>query len=114
MEVMVEMRVCKKHGETAHSKDVNGRFRCRKCSVERVTEWRRRLKKRAVDYLGGKCVICGYDKYVGSMVFHHREENKSFGVSGHGNTRSWKRVVEELKKCDLLCLNCHSELHFME
>jgi len=103
---------CKKHGLTEFAND--GYYRCKKCSVEAVSEWRRRLKKKAVEYKGGKCQKCGYDKYQGALIFHHRENNKSFDVSGHGNTRSWKRVKEELKKCDILCLNCHAEEHHGE
>ena len=103
---------CKKHGLTEHSLRIDGRWICKKCSVERVTKWRQNLKKRAVEYLGGKCQKCGYNKYQGALIFHHREDNKSFGVAGRGHTRSWKRVKEELDKCDLLCLNCHAEEHF--
>jgi hypothetical protein len=111
-------RECKKHGLTSHAeRKENGEhrgWRCRKCTVDAVSEWRRRLKKKAVEHMGGQCVKCGYDKFQGALIFHHRENNKSFGVSGHGNTRAWDRVVEELKKCDMLCLNCHAEEHHGE
>lgn len=29
-------------------------------------------------------------------------------------TRSWKRVMEEIKKCDPVCVNCHRKLHKRE
>jgi len=43
---------------------------------------------------------------------HHLDSSeKDFGISSRGYTRSWKRVQEELKKCVLLCANCHREVH---
>ncbi len=65
-----------------------------------------------VKYKGGKCVICGYDKSVEALEFHHIDEKKKlFGISGQGLTRSWERVRKEADKCILLCANCHRELH---
>ena len=70
---------------------------------------RRKIKQKAVDYKGGKCEKCGYNKSLRALTFHHRE-NKEFGIAKYGHTRSWKRVKAELDKCDLLCHNCHMEL----
>lgn len=78
-----------------------------------VAEWRRNLKRRAVVHLGGRCVWCGYDKCVAALAFHHRG-NKKFSIAGNGNTRSWARVVKELGNCDLVCINCHAEIHEAE
>lgn len=75
-----------------------------------VVSYRQKTKRRAVDYLGGKCSACGYNRSVYALVFHHREpDQKDFPISGV--TRSWSRVQKELDKCELLCLNCHAELH---
>ncbi|EKD80311.1 MAG: hypothetical protein ACD_40C00144G0002 [uncultured bacterium] len=77
-----------------------------------VSERRRKLKKMAVELKGGKCQICGYNKYIGAMDFHHiDEENKSFDLSSKGLTRSWDRIKEEINKCALVCSNCHREIH---
>ncbi len=66
----------------------------------------------AIKYKGGKCTICGYDKYVGSLSLHHRNpKEKDFGLSVRGLTRSWTKIQTELDKCTLLCLNCHMEIH---
>lgn len=69
------------------------------------------VKKKLVDYLGGSCQQCGYSKSLAALTFHHRNpEIKSFTISGN-HTRSWSVLKQELDKCDLLCFNCHLELH---
>lgn len=79
--------------------------------MHKVTMWRRRLKATLVAEAGGKCVRCGYDRCVAALHFHHRNpDEKSFGVSASGLTRSATSVREEVKKCDLLCANCHAEV----
>lgn len=77
-----------------------------------VSERRRKLKRMAVELKGGRCQICGYNKCIGAMDFHHvDEEKKSFDLSSRGLTRSWARIEEEIKKCVLVCANCHREIH---
>jgi len=77
-----------------------------------VSERRRKIRLRAVNYLGGKCMKCGYFKYPEVLEFHHRDPNeKDFNVSRKGHCRSWERVKKEIEKCDLLCANCHREMH---
>lgn len=76
-----------------------------------VLKRRRRLKQLAVEYKGGKCSKCGYDKCVRALEFHHLDpELKSFGLSAHGMTRAWAVVKTELDKTILVCANCHREL----
>lgn len=70
----------------------------------------KRLKQRAVDYKGGKCETCGYDKCLSALEFHHTDPNeKDFGIAS--STRSWESVKAELIKCKMLCSNCHREEH---
>ena len=84
------------------------------CSVRcrrnyRIILFRRRLKIKAVAYLGGKCAKCGYNKCMRALQFHHRDRNqKEFGIA-HPSIKAWKRIQKELDKCDLLCSNCHAE-----
>ena len=66
----------------------------------------------AIEYKGGKCMICGYDKCNKALEFHHIDSGrKDFGISAKGYTRSWQKVKSELEKCILICANCHRELH---
>ena len=84
------------------------------CSMPcKISRWRSDTKKWAVELLGGKCIRCGYDRCVAALLFHHARTGKTFGISQSGATRSRARVRRELEKCDLLCLNCHAEAHFI-
>jgi len=69
------------------------------------------LKRKAVEYKGGKCYICNYNKYVGALDFHHSNpDEKDFAISDL-RTYSWEKVRNELDKCICLCSNCHREVH---
>lgn len=75
---------------------------------------RDRVKDKLVKLLGGICMICGYGKCIAALVFHHKEDDKEFQISGNSYNRSFKIVLKEAKKCDLLCSNCHREKHYMK
>lgn len=61
---------------------------------------------------GGKCQVCGYDKYVGNLSFHHKDPTtKFFNISTMILTYSLPRLVSEASKCILACHNCHGEIH---
>jgi len=100
--------ICRKHGLTEYNKS----NRCRKCLVEAVQKRRDDIKIKSVNYKGGKCEKCGYNKYIGALEFHHlNPEEKDFSIGYKGYTRSWEKVKEEIDKCMLVCSNCHRELH---
>jgi hypothetical protein len=70
---------------------------------------RKFLKKKALEYKGCKCILCGYHKCDAALHFHHVNGfDKEKGIS---RIRSWKKMVLELDKCVLVCSNCHSEVH---
>lgn len=80
-----------------------------------VMKSQRRKKLFAVRQFGGKCQLCGYDKCEGALQFHHVEpSNKKRKPSYVIMKWSWERAYEELKKCILVCANCHAELHYQE
>lgn len=109
-----EIRVCKTHGETEFRVESvkSGKFRCGKCLSEAVKRRRAKIKILSIEYLGGKCQTCGYDKCVSALEFHHIDgSEKDFGISENGLTRSFEKVKTELDKCVLLCSNCHREEH---
>lgn len=68
--------------------------------------------KRAMDLLGGKCQSCG-ETHVATLSFHHSDpEQKEHLVSHLVKGRDWVLIEKEVKKCDLLCENCHRKTHF--
>jgi uncharacterized Zn-finger protein len=93
----------------AYEKNITGsRKKCPSCIVGCRRFY---IKERAIEYKGGKCQICGYNQCHRALVFHHRDkEDKLFTIS-QGFSRKWEKIQEELDKCDLLCSNCHAELH---
>lgn len=73
---------------------------------------RRKIKQMALEYKGGQCEGCGYNRTATALQFHHLDPTqKEFALAKNGHTRSWDRVKAELDKCVLLCANCHAEVH---
>lgn len=103
---------CKKHGTVRHILENRGSYRCVKCRVISVQKRRDLLKLKAVEYKGGRCERCGYNKCVAALDFHHKDpKEKDFGISQGGKTRSWDKMKIELDKCIMVCSNCHREIH---
>lgn len=79
--------------------------------IAAVAKRRRTLKLKSIQYKGGKCSCCGYDKYPGVLDFHHVDpRTKEFSIGARGYTRSWEKIKQELDKCILVCANCHREI----
>lgn len=77
-----------------------------------VSRSKKRNKISFVKLFGGKCTMCGYDKCVDALEFHHIDETtKSVNPSTAIYRWSFDKAFEELKKCVLICANCHRELH---
>ena len=62
---------------------------------------------------GLRCQKCGYDRNFSALEFHHRNPvSKLFQLDLRSlSNRRWSVIVEEAKKCTLVCSNCHKELH---
>lgn len=83
-----------------------------KSNVQSVIDWRKRTKQRIVDAMGNKCSECGYSVCVDALELHHLDPaHKKFSFGGiRARPRSWNTIVEELKKCIMVCANCHREI----
>jgi len=102
-------RVCQLHGTTHFILHTDGTYRCGRCRRAAVMRRRRVVREMIVKEAGGRCLLCGYDEYVGALQFHHLDPaQKKFGLSGRGLTRSLERLRAEAQKCVLLCANCHA------
>ena len=95
-----------KHGQNIGGKRFE--IRDRLCDSAR----RERYKEMAVEFLGGKCRSCGYHKCIAALQFHHIDPKIKDRSIKDLICGSWKRIEKELKKCVLLCANCHFELHY--
>ena len=104
---------CRKCGENDPKAFTEGRYtECRNCRGKYQTQLFRRYKLQAVEYKGGKCEICGYDKCPGAMDFHHKDPTKKDPRWRQMRTWTFSKVKKELDKCQLLCKRCHAEVHW--
>lgn len=73
----------------------------------------RKKKFILLEEIGCKCEICGYNKNLAALCFHHRDEHsKTYGLDSRMfASRSMESLREEISKCQVLCHNCHMELH---
>jgi 5-methylcytosine-specific restriction endonuclease McrA len=94
-------------------------------TVRRVLDTKRTKEDRLKEYkvritrtvktkieLGGKCSVCGYNKSINALQFHHVEEKSDF-LKKHKNFEKLNEegFKNEIKKCVLVCANCHVEIH---
>lgn len=79
-------------------------------------DWALEQKRKAVEYKGGKCVVCGYSKCFAAMDFHHKNplEKDGYGTGALKQHWSFERNKKELDKCVLVCVRCHREIHVGE
>ena len=114
-----EMRTRRRHGLAEFQRYRSGRkangetryrWACKRCTGEAVTRRKQKLKRTLIDEAGGRCAVCGYDRCVVNMTFHHVDPSqKTFEMS----MRCGKGIDAfraEAKKCVLVCANCHGEI----
>lgn len=105
------IKECKHHGSTDFVLEGRGYYRCKQCRQDRVAEQRRKNKRKLVAHFGNKCKLCGYNKCIAALEFHHLEkDDKSFSLGQKGLTKSFDNLLKEANKCILLCANCHREV----
>jgi hypothetical protein len=104
--------LCVGCGETKPEKFYGvSKSNCKSCHNKKLMIKRQDLLKEARALLGNKCSMCGYSKCGAALEFHHVSEDKEFNIAGA--RFGWKKLKEEIKKCILLCANCHREYHQM-
>ena len=110
--------ICGKKFEFKNSNDARRKY-CYECSpsylngiITTISQLRKAMKQEAVKRMGGACSKCGYNKSIRALHFHHKNPTeKKFGLSQNGPIHSWAEYWSEAQKCDLLCANCHAEIH---
>jgi ribosomal protein L30E len=63
--------------------------------------------------MGGSCQCCGYNNCDNALELHHLDPSqKEFGFGRlRASPKSLEVLKQELKKCVLVCSNCHREIH---
>jgi hypothetical protein len=79
----------------------------------RNAEQRRTIRQWYVEYKETLCCQqCG-ENHPATLVFHHRNQlEKEFSIAEAVHD-GWSvaRIQQEIKKCDVLCTNCHKRIH---
>lgn len=63
--------------------------------------------------MGGGCAECGYNRCDAALELHHLDPTEKEGGLGQmmSNPTSWEKLVQEMRKCVMLCSCCHKEVH---
>jgi hypothetical protein len=88
--------------------DAKGGFM--RCKTHYKIYKKQTLKAKFVDMLGGCCSVCKGKFPLAVYDFHHLE-NKKDDIASMFNYSSEEKIAEEVKKCILLCANCHRITH---
>lgn len=107
-------KICKEEKTVETTQFVDGLWHdvCRPCDAKEKASRVKNFKEKCVEYKGGKCVVCGYDKYHGALEFHHLDPTqKDFTIARKKTNKFDEKITSELDKCALLCANCHAEEH---
>lgn len=81
-------------------------------SSKNVIDYRQRRKANLIKVCGNKCCLCGYDKIQGALEFHHIDlTTKEYSIAASGICHDLETDFAEIKKCVLVCANCHREIH---
>jgi hypothetical protein len=90
------------------------RWRENNKGIEKKQRLERKLK--AIELFGGKCMICGFDECLAALDFHHEKEERNGKnencIANLLRGTKWEKIEKELKKCILVCANCHRRIHW--
>ncbi len=85
---------------------------------KKAAEWTKIYNKRNKKFVNRiksifGCQKCAYKKCLSALEFHHLDGDKKDKAIGNliNSGSSLKRLKKELRKCILLCSNCHREEH---
>jgi hypothetical protein len=108
------IRECKIHGLTefyVRTSPKQLKYECKICRKSSVRKQAVKQKLQMMKYKGNCCSICGYNKNITALEFHHIDpKTKSFELSYH-SAKNWEEIKTELDKCIIVCSNCHKEIH---
>ena len=111
-----QCQVCNEQLKGKQTKFCSGKCKAKKFQANDYASQQKRGRVRKTELIllnGGECMNCGYSKNSAALQFHHRNpSDKSFCLDMRRcSNNKMSRLISESKKCDLLCANCHAELH---
>lgn len=97
-------------------KKVYRRNKCKNCYKETKKKLEKKYRQWLIDYKKkNKCSKCEITDYR-VLEFHHLDsKNKEFNIENVFNKRcGLDRIKKEIKKCIIVCGNCHKIIHYKE
>jgi len=82
------------------------RSRKRKQQKEHVKKTKKYIKRVKL-YFG--CQVCGYKKCSDALQFDHLDVNSKLREISRMSSCGLKKIKDEMRKCRVLCANCHAE-----
>lgn len=88
--------------------------KCKPCENTSRDEYRVNIIKEVLKELNKPyaCWRCGYNKNSAALCFHHIDPMKKDIELSQMSKTTKAGVKEEIRKCELLCHNCHMEEHY--
>jgi hypothetical protein len=105
----VETRRCARHGTTEFAR-YGQAWRCKRCVAEAVTRRHHKVRRILIEEAGGCCALCGYDRCIFTLTFHHVDPATKLFHMTMASGKSLAAYRAEAAKCVLLCANCHGEV----
>ena len=83
--------------------------------IKKSLIYKQKIKNWYIEYKKNlKCKVCG-ESHPATLDFHHiNKSTKSASVGKLANLSSLKKLKAEIKKCYILCSNCHRKKHYKE
>ena len=107
----IECRYCKKYFKRTRIQTIYCSKECHQKYIN--TTIRRDKKLAAISMMGGACSRCGYSRCLKALEFHHLDrKTKKYNMAKMFVHRGMEEIKEELKKCILVCSNCHKEIEY--
>jgi hypothetical protein len=88
---------------------------CRKCSKRKWRRIEKDQRKQLILDWGGKCKVCGYNKCVAALNFHHKDSSEKYEWNVKGKAgASIREIKSHPERFELVCVRCHVEIHHPE
>lgn len=120
----METKICTKCGKELPIEDFNWRNKekgtrrseCKTCHADFMKEVYENKKKTVAEIKKNlKCAKCGEEREY-CLDFHHADPNEKENTIARMTSNNYRldTVLNEIKKCIVLCSNCHREFHYFQ